>query len=136
MLLKETMMKNSLKGVLLSGLVFPGLGQIALKRYWRGFALMLAVMAGLYIIIVTAVQQAYAILDSIEAEGGVPDSDMIGQAAAQAAAASDSPMITAVSVLIIVCWIVGIIDAYRIGKQKDLEGQAPGLAKHGAGKKV
>jgi hypothetical protein len=116
------MMKNSMKGALLSGLVFPGLGQIALKRYWRGFALMLAVMAGLYVMIVTAVQQAYAILDSIETEGGVPDSDTISQAAAQAAAASDSPLITVVSLLIFVCWIVGIIDAYRIGKQKDLEG--------------
>ena len=122
------MMKNSMKGALLSGLVFPGLGQIALKRYWRGFALILAVMAGLYIMIVTAVQQAYAILDSIEAEGGMSDSDTISQAAAQAAAASDSPMITAVSLLILVCWIVGIIDAWRIGKQKDLEGQARSLS--------
>jgi hypothetical protein len=127
------MMKNSMKGALLSGLVFPGLGQIALKHYWRGFTLVLAVMAGLYIMIVTAVQQAYAILDTIEAEGGMPDSDTISQAAAQAVAASDSPMITVVSVLIIVCWIVGIIDAYRIGKQKDLEGQAAGRMPHGAG---
>jgi acid phosphatase family membrane protein YuiD len=126
------MMKNSMKGALLSGLVFPGLGQIALKRYWRGLALMLAVMACLYIMIVTAVQQAYAILESIETEGGMPDGDIISQAAVQAAAASDSPMISAVSVLIIVFWIIGIIDAYRIGKQKDLEGQAGGQM-HGAG---
>jgi len=127
------MMKNSMKGALLSGLVFPGLGQIALKHYWRGFTLVLAVMACLYIMIVTAAQQAYAILDTIEADGGMPDSDTISQAAAQAVAASDSPMITVVSVLIIVCWIVGIIDAYRIGKQKDLEGQAAGRMPHGAG---
>ena len=126
-------MKNSMKGALLSGLVFPGLGQIALKHYWRGFALVLAVMAGLYIMIVTAVQQAYVILDTLEAEGGMPDSDTISQAAAQAATASDSPMITAVSVLILVCWIVGIIDAWRIGKQKDLEGQATGRMPPGAG---
>jgi hypothetical protein len=127
------MMKNSMKGALLSGLVFPGLGQIVLKRYARGFALLLAVTAGLYIMIATAVQQAYAILDSIEAEGGMPDSDTISQAAAQAAAASDSPMITAVSVLMLVCWIVGIIDAWRIGKQKDLEGETAGRIPHGAG---
>jgi hypothetical protein len=126
-------MKNSMKGALLSGLVFPGLGQIALKHYWRGFALVLAVMAGLYIMIVTAVQQAYVILDTLEAEGGMPDSDTINQAAARAATASDSPMITAVSVLILVCWIVGIIDAWRIGKQKDLEGQATGRMPPGAG---
>jgi hypothetical protein len=125
-------MKNSMKGALLSGLVFPGLGQIALKHYWRGGALILAVMAGLYVMIATAMQQAYAILDSIEAEGGMPDSDTISQAAAQAAAASDSPVITAVSLLIIVCWIIGTIDAWRIGKQKDLEGHAPGRVKHDA----
>jgi hypothetical protein len=126
-------MKNSLKGALLSGLVFPGLGQIALKRYPRGFALMLTVMAGLYVMIATAVQQAYAILDSIETEGGSPDRDTITQAATQAAAASDSPVITAVTLLIVVCWIVGIIDAYRIGKQKDLVEQANGRLRHGTG---
>jgi uncharacterized membrane protein len=126
-------MKNSMKGALLSGLVFPGLGQIALKHYWRGFALVVAVMACLYIIIVTAVQQAYAILDTIETEGGMPDSETISQAAAQAAAASDSPIISVVSVLIIVCWIVGIIDAFRIGKQKDLKERAPGRMTQGAG---
>jgi hypothetical protein len=118
-------MKNSMKGALLSALVFPGLGQIVLKRYARGIVLMLMVMAALYVMIVTALQQAYAILDRIEADGGVPDSDTISQAAAQAAAASDSPVIGVVSLLIIVCWIVGIIDAYRIGKQKDLEARTP-----------
>jgi TM2 domain-containing membrane protein YozV len=122
-----------LKGALLSGLVFPGLGQLVLKRYRRGFALMLTVMAGLSVMVVTAVQQAYAILDRIETEGGLPDRDTITQAAAQAAAASDSLVITAVSLLIIVCWIVGIIDAYRIGKKMDLEGQASGRVMHGAG---
>jgi hypothetical protein len=121
-------MKNSVKGALLSGLVFPGLGQIALKHYWRGVALVLAVMAGLYIMIVTAVQQAYVILDAIEAEGGMPDSVTISQAAA----ASDSPMITTVSVLLMVCWIFGIIDAWRIGKRKDQAGQeAGGRMPHG-----
>ena len=123
------MMKNSMKGALLSGLVFPGLGQIALKRYRRGFALMLTAMACMFVMIVTAVQQAYIILDNIEAEGGMPDSDIV----TQAAVAFDSPLISAVKLLLIVCWIFAIIDAYRIGKQKDLEGQAPGRMTHGAG---
>lgn len=116
-------MKNSLKGALLSGLVFPGLGQIALKRYPRGVVLMLAVMAALVVMIVTAVQQAYAILENIEAGGGVPDSETIRRATEQAAA-SDSPVITAMALLIFICWIVGIIDAYRIGRQKDVDLQA------------
>jgi len=70
-----------------------------------------------------AVQQAYAILENIEAGGGVPDSETIRLATEQAAAASDSPVITAMALLIVICWIVGIIDAYRIGRQKDREGQ-------------
>ena len=118
------MMKNSLKGALLSGLVFPGLGQIVLKRYTRGVVLVLAVIAALVVMIVTAVQQAYAILESLETEGSVPDSETIRLAAEQAAAASDSRIIPAMALLIVICWIVGIIDAYRVGRQQDLEGQA------------
>jgi hypothetical protein len=112
-------MKNSLKGALLSGLIFPGLGQIALKRYRRGIVLMLVVMAALIVMIVTAVQQAYAVLERIEAVGGTPDSETIRQAAEQAAAASDSAAIPAMALLIVICWVVGIVDAYRIGRQKD-----------------
>lgn len=40
-------MNNSLKGALLSGVVFPGLGQIILKHYKRGIALMFWVLAGI-----------------------------------------------------------------------------------------
>lgn len=116
-------MKNSLKGVLLSGLIFPGLGQIALKRYPRGIALILVVLAALALMIVTAVQEAYAILENIEAGGGTPDTETIRQAAEQAAAASDSMVIPAMALLILICWVIGIIDAYRIGRQQDREAQ-------------
>jgi hypothetical protein len=115
-------MKNSLKGALLSGLILPGLGQIALKRYARGIVLMLVVMGALILMIVTAVQEAYAVLAGIEAAGGTPDSETIRHAAEQAAAGSGSLLIRAMSVLVVVCWIVGIIDAYRIGRQKDRQG--------------
>jgi len=38
-------MNNSLKGALLSGFVFPGLGQVMLKHYKRGAVLILVVTA-------------------------------------------------------------------------------------------
>jgi len=41
-------MSNSLKAALLSGLVFPGIGQVVLKRYRRGVVLMLIVLACLF----------------------------------------------------------------------------------------
>ena len=127
------MMRKSIKGALLSGLVFPGLGQIALQRYARGVVLILAVMSALFVMILTAVQQAYAILDSIETEGSVPDSETIRQAAEQAASASDSVVIPVMALLIGVCWIAATIDAYRIGRQQDHEQQLSGPRPHREG---
>ena len=68
-------MANAIKGLLLSALVFPGLGQIALRRYQRGVVLMLATLAGLVVIVAKAAREAGRILDTIESEGGVIDQD-------------------------------------------------------------
>ena len=114
-------MKNSIKGALLSGVVFPGLGQVMLKHYKRGIALMLITSIGILLIIVKAVQQALIILNKIELEGGVINGSTISNVAAQASAISSSLIFTIALLLIILCWIIGIVDAYRIGKKKDVE---------------
>jgi len=113
-------MNNSLKGALLSGLVFPGLGQIILKHYKRGIVLMLTVLVSLLVIVVKAVQQALTILEKIESEGGVINMSTISNTATQATTSSESLIFNFVLLLIIFCWIIGIVDAYRIGKKKDL----------------
>ena len=113
-------MNNSLKGALLSGAVFPGLGQLFLKHYKRGIVLMFAVFASLMVIAFKAVQNAFIILEKIELEGGVIDIKTITDAATQASS-SDSTIYNFGLFLIVMCWIFGIVDAYRIGKKKDLE---------------
>lgn len=112
-------MKASLKGALLSGLVFPGAGQIALKHYKRGIALIYAVMAGMAAMIVKGVQMALAILDKLAASGGVIDVPAITAAATRAITASDSLILNGAFFLIVICWVFGIIDAYFIGKKMD-----------------
>jgi len=114
-------MKNSIKGAAFSGLVFPGLGQIVLRHYKRGIALALAVVLTLLVVVVKALRQAFAILERIEAEGRVIDMSTISRAAAQASTASDSLVYNVLLFLIILLWIVGIVDAYRLGRKKDLE---------------
>lgn len=114
-------MNNSLKGAFYSGLVFPGLGQIILKRYQRGVVLILTVSAGMVVIIIKAVQQAFAILEMIESAGGSVNMNTITDAAAKASTDSDSLIIKLLLLLILFCWIFGIIDAYRIGSIKDRE---------------
>ncbi len=118
-------MSNALKGALLSGLVFPGFGQVILKHYKRGIVLMLTVLAGLSVVVVKAVQQALAVLDQIKSEGGVIGMSTISKAADQASTNSDSRMVNLVLLLIVLCWIIGIVDAYMIGRKRDAEGQSP-----------
>ena len=117
-------MNNSLKGALLSGLVFPGLGQIALKQYKRGIALIFIVLVSLSVIVAKAVQQAFSILEMVGTEGGAIDMKTISSAATQATYSSDGMIINFALFLVLLCWIIGVVDAYRIGKKKDLEQQS------------
>jgi uncharacterized membrane protein len=127
-LLKKGKMKNALKGALLSGLVFPGLGQVNLRHYKRGIALMLIVSVSLLVIVVKAVLQAFAILEKIESEGRAIDMSTILNATTQASTTSDSLLYKVLLLLIILCWVIGIVDAYRIGKKRDHEAQSTSLA--------
>ncbi len=115
-------MTKSLKGALLSGLVLPGLGQVFLKQYKRGAVLILTVLVSLSVIVVKAVQHAFAILEKIESEGGAISMNTISKAAAQASSTFDSLTFNFFTLLIIICWIIGVIDAYRIGKKMDIAG--------------
>ena len=114
-------MKSSVKGALLSGLVFPGLGQIALKRYKRGVLIIAATLASLFGLVAKGVQLALAILEKIQSEGGAIDMTAISEAANQASTPSGSLIFNLVFLLVILCWVIGIVDAYLIGRKKDIE---------------
>ena len=114
-------MNKSLKGALLSGLVFPGVGQVVLKHYKRGLAIMLAVLVSLSVIVVKAVQLALAILEKIDLEGGAINIDTISDTVTQVSTNSGDLTLNFFLFLIIACWIIGTVDAYRIGGKKDIE---------------
>lgn len=116
-------MKNSVKAALLSGLIFPGLGQLKLKHRARGMALMFIVLASLLVIVIRSVQQALAVLENIELADGEIDIGSILNSVTQAPTTFDSLIFHLASSLIILCWVIGVIDAYRLGKRKDLEEQ-------------
>lgn len=115
-------MGNALRGALMSALVFPGLGHVVLKRYRRGFVLMLAVLVCLVGIVTEAAKKAVAIMDRVQYEGGAIDIAAISEAAQQASVSSDSCVINVAFLLMALCWVFGIVDAYRIGKIMDAAG--------------
>ncbi len=114
-------MNNSLKGAFWSGLVFPGLGQVVLKHYKRGAVIMLMVLISISVVVVKAVHSALAILEKIELESGAISMSTISNAATQASSTSGSLTFNFFLLLTILCWIFGVVDAYRIGKEKDIE---------------
>lgn len=121
-------MRNALKGTLLSGLVFPGLGQVYLKHYKRGIALMLIVSGSVLVIVVKAVLQAFTVLEKIASEGQAIDMSTILNATTQASTTSDSLLYNFLLLLTILGWIIGIVDGYRIGKKRDVEAQSTSQA--------
>ena len=114
-------MNNSLKGAFLSGLVFPGLGQLALKHYKRGAVIIIAVLISLSIVVAEAVQHALAILGEIQLGVGAISISSISEAASRASTTSGSLAFNLALLLVILLWIIGAVDAYRIGKKKDIE---------------
>jgi hypothetical protein len=115
-------MKNAIKGMLLSGLVLPGLGQVVLKSYKRGIAIMLLVLIAFIAIVVSASRQAIAVLEKVASEGGAVDMEAISHAASQATTTGDHLLFNLSWLLILVCWLVGVVDAYTTGKKIDQDG--------------
>jgi hypothetical protein len=70
-----------------------------------------------------SIQMALSILEKIGSKGEMVDIRAISNAATQASTSSDSLIVNFFMVLVILCWIIGVVDAYRIGKEKDLEKQ-------------
>lgn len=58
-------MQPSLKAVLLSGLVFPGVGQMSIKRHFVGAGFIAMAGVGLVLVLIQAYQQATAAADRL-----------------------------------------------------------------------
>jgi hypothetical protein len=116
-------MKKSVKAALLSGLVFPGVGQFSLKRYARGLIFFAPSMGSLVFMLDNSMRRAFSIVDKIES-GEVPlDPDAIANLISATASSSETFMLAAAQWIIIICWIISIIDAYRLGTLADQSGQ-------------
>ena len=114
-------MQKSTLGMLVSGLVFPGLGHLVLKAYKRGITLIIITLSCMVAIMMTALKHASNIIQKIQQEGGVIDLDSVTQAANQAVSAADQLTYNISYFILICCWLVGVIDGYRVGKKKDSE---------------
>ena len=114
-------MKKSIKGALLSGLVFPGVGQIVLRHYKKGITFLLITLACLVLIAMKAVQQTLIIVEKIESMDSASDMITISNSAVQVTTTYDSLFFNIALLVIALCWIISIVDAYKIGKKMDIK---------------
>ncbi len=112
-------MKKSLKAALFSALVFPGSGHFLLKKHLQG-----AVLAGITILCVwvlasTALEMAQDISLKIQS-GEIPlDVTRIMDEVSKQASAGDAQAANITTYLLLICWLVGIVDSYRLGRLQD-----------------
>jgi len=102
-------LKKLTKAAFLSGLVFPGIGQISLRRYGRGIALILLVLLAVAGIVGMATYTAYNIIQE-ELKYGMVSFEEIFKLAQKYSHGGNS-YYYACLILIGLCWVYGIIDA-------------------------
>ncbi|WP_303722778.1 hypothetical protein [Malonomonas rubra] len=112
-------MNKSTKACLLSALVFPGVGHFYLKKYFVGSLLSCGSLLLLGFIISREVERALQILDKILQGEVQPDSAAIIEMLSRQAAGADMRMVNIASLALIFLWIIGIIDAYMVGRKSD-----------------
>lgn len=110
-------MKRATKAALLSGLVFPGVGHLLLKQYLRGSILLLCSLATLWVLVDVAVQRAEGIVDRIVSGEIAMDAGAITQAVTDSSHGDGSFLGQAALIAFIVCWLIGIVDSYRVGRR-------------------
>jgi hypothetical protein len=113
-------MKESVKGVLLSGLVYPGLGQLIIGQITSGVLFVLLTTAGFCVFIYRIIQRAAGVIGQILPLFVNNELDlnslkeMLGRESAGAWGAETISLIG-----IAACWMAAIVHAYFAGKKID-----------------
>ena len=112
-------MSNALKAVLFSAFVFPGSGHLYLRKPVQGGLLVIVSIACVTILLSIAMEKAQQISDKI-LSGEIPlDVTRITEEITSHAATGGTQWAEIATYLLLVCWLVGIVDSFRVGRLKD-----------------
>jgi TM2 domain-containing membrane protein YozV len=113
-------MKASTRGMLLSGLVYPGLGQMILGRMASGITLALLATITFVVLIYRVVERVYRLIDQIVpllADNALDVTTLKELLSRNAAGGWGVEKICLIG--LVICWLVAIGHAYFIGKKID-----------------
>lgn len=112
-------MSKSVKAVLFSALIFPGAGHFFLKKYIRGIVLTCITLVSLYFIIANVVERAQQIVDKILLGEVQPEIAIIAELVSKQPTGADAEFLNYVWAALIIAWLIGIADSYRVGRGQD-----------------
>lgn len=119
-------MSQALKAALFSAFIFPGSGQFLLKKHIRGALLAGVSILCLWVLLSTALEKAEEISRKIQS-GEIPlDITRITEEVSRLAAGSGTQQAEIATYVLLICWLVGIVDAYWVGRSQDRANSIPG----------
>jgi TM2 domain-containing membrane protein YozV len=117
--------KKSTKAVLLSAFIFPGVGHIYLKKFMPGVVLVGSSFAAISYLISRIVERAFQISDRIQRGDVQLDIETITEFVSKQSTGADTQLLNIATIALIICWLIGIIDSYRIGCVRDKNDDVP-----------
>jgi hypothetical protein len=110
-------MRTEIKAALFSALLFPGWGQIYLKKYNRGIAIILPILAGMVSMCWDVVQVAIDILKASPLKKGTVDLPAVVKLSLNSVKTLDSVYFSLTFLFIVLLWIFSIVDTYLLAKK-------------------
>jgi hypothetical protein len=110
-------MDKATKAALFSALLFPGWGQLYLKRYKRGLVFILPVLAGTLALAWAIVQVGITIIKTAPLKKETVQLANVIEITVDALKALDYFYFSLMLGLIVTLWILSIVDAYLLGKK-------------------
>lgn len=112
-------MRKSIKATLFSALIFPGSGHFLLRKHVRGALLAGISIVCLYILVSSAVMIAQQVNDAL-LSGQIPlDTARIADEVSRRSDSGDALSVSLATYALLACWLVGIVDAWRVGRAQD-----------------
>lgn len=112
-------MSSAIKAVLLSAFVMPGAGHWHLKSYTKAAVITATIFVCIGLIVREAVIRTQVVIEKIQADGSTFDFSRIFELTKQAIQQGDTQLVAIATYTIIGCWLLGLLDAYRLGRQAD-----------------
>jgi len=110
-------MSTQIKAALFSAFIFPGAGQLLLKKYFSAIYYAGFACVGLYLFFSDLMTRAQTIIDKVSTGEVSSDFTTVTELVYQASV-TNTESLTPGLIIILVAWVVSVLEAYRMGKKE------------------